>query len=60
MLKPVYMVVTNDKYELPVLVADSIAELARMAGVKPSLISSAICHAKKKGHKSIYVRVSMQ
>lgn len=52
-----YMVVTQDKYELPLAVADSPAELARMLGVKSSVIRSAISHSKKKGFKSKYVKV---
>ena len=53
----VYMLVTQDKYELPLAVADSIAELARIIGVKQNYISSAMSHAKKKGFKSMYVKV---
>lgn len=52
-----YMCVTNDEFELPIAVADSIAELARILKIKPNNISSAISQAKKKGFKSIYVKV---
>ena len=52
-----YMLVTNDEYELPIVVADSVSELARILKIPPNRIQSAISHAKKKGHKSIYVKV---
>lgn len=32
--KKLYMLVTNDKYELPVCVRDTLRELAEAAGVK--------------------------
>lgn len=41
-----YMKVTNDKYELPVAIADSAAELARMVGVKAQTVQSCICRMK--------------
>lgn len=37
-----YLCVTNDEYELPVAVADTQAELARMRGVHFSTISGAL------------------
>lgn len=55
--KAVYMLVTQDKYELPLVVADTVTELARLTGVKRNVISSAMSHAKKKGFKSMYVKV---
>lgn len=56
----VYMLVSNDKYELPLMVADSVTELAELVGVKRSYISSAMSHAKKKGFKSRYVKVDLK
>lgn len=53
----VYMQVTQDKYELPLVVADSVAELARITGHKRNSIASAISHANKKGFKSMYIKV---
>lgn len=55
--KAVYMLVTQDKYELPLVVADSVAELAKLTGQKRSSVASAISHAKKKGFNSRYIRV---
>ena len=41
-----YLRVTKDKYELPVAVADSPRELAKMTGVSRATILSALSHAK--------------
>ena len=60
MNKCVYMVVTNDPYELPIAIADTIEELSKMIGVKPNAISSAMSKAKKKGFKSIYKKVMLE
>jgi hypothetical protein len=38
----IYMYVTNDKYELPIVMADSVKALAKMVGVKASSINSVI------------------
>lgn len=40
-----WICVSNDKYELPIAVADTAAELARMLGVKHNTILSATCNA---------------
>lgn len=40
--KPLYLLVTSDKYELPLAVADSMEELARMAGVTVGTVTSSI------------------
>ena len=42
-----YMKVTRDKYELPVAVAETKAELARMLGIKRENVRTAFSHAKK-------------
>lgn len=41
-----YMEVTQDEYELPVAVAYTVAELARLRGAKESTIYSCISHEK--------------
>ena len=41
-----YLKVTKDKYELPLAVADSPRELAKMIGVSPDTIFSALSHVK--------------
>lgn len=51
-----YMAVTMDEYALPMAVADSPKELARMMGVKEQTVCSCICNSKK--HKtSMYLKV---
>lgn len=54
-MKPIYMEVTRDKYELPLAVADSPYELARMRRVDVTSILKAI-RGLKMGtrRKSIY------
>lgn len=53
----VYMVVSRDKYELPMIVADTVGELARFQGVKKETIYQRMSH--RKGKKSIYVKVDI-
>lgn len=38
-IKYLYMMVTPDKYELPLAVADSIKELSEMTGIKAGTLS---------------------
>ena len=42
-----YMKVTRDEYELPLAVAETKAELARMLGIKREHVRTAFSHAKK-------------
>lgn len=53
MSKKLWMKVTNDEYELPLAVADTMAELARMTGIKPESLYSIISrdrHGKKHSY----------
>lgn len=55
-----YMAVTPDKYELPIMVEDSLDGLARKTGMKKSNIKSNIAHGysgKKNGMKLVRVNV---
>lgn len=56
----VYMKVTKDEYELPVAIADSIAELAKMLGVTRQHIYDSMRHAKQRGHKTPYIKVEIE
>lgn len=56
----IYMKVTMDKYELPLAVADTVVELARIVGAKPNTISSGISKSKSLGIRSQYVKVVIQ
>lgn len=53
---PVYMLVTNDRYELPVAVEDTIYALARLVGVTESSVSKGVTRSEMGG-KSKYHRV---
>ena len=53
----VYMAVTRDKYELPLAVADTVLELAKMRKVSPETIYGRLSH--QKGKKCIYVKVDI-
>lgn len=55
----VYMQVTKDEYELPVAIADTVAELAMLTGIKPNSISTSISKAKKYKRKSQYVKIEI-
>jgi DNA-directed RNA polymerase specialized sigma24 family protein len=44
-----YMKVSNDKYELPEIIARTTIELAEKCGVKSQTVRSAMSHAKKHG-----------
>lgn len=50
--KAIYMMITKDKYELPLAVGDSIMELSRILNVDPS----SILRGTRRG-KSKYVKV---
>jgi hypothetical protein len=54
-----WMQVTPDEYELPLVVAKSAGELARLTGQTRSNICSCISHAEKRGGKSQYVRLTV-
>ena len=55
-----YIKVTNDRYELPMAVADTAHELAKMCGVTPNNIYSQISHAKSKGRWCSYQKVEVE
>jgi ribosomal protein L7Ae-like RNA K-turn-binding protein len=46
MKRKIYMEVTQDEYELPIRIADSRSQLARMCGVSKAAVSVAISHWK--------------
>ena len=53
----VYMKISKDRYELPVAVANSAYELAKICGVTNSTVCRAIRNREQKGSRSKYVRV---
>ena len=59
--RTVYMKVTQDRYELPVAIADTVAELAWKVGVDEHFIRSAISREKHgKIRRSVYKRVEIE
>ena len=54
-LTPLWLMVTKDKYQLPLAVADTAEELAEMVGVRPSTIVKSVTHRKKSRYIRIYV-----
>ena len=57
MLTPLWLMVTKDKYQLPLAVADTAEELAQMVGVKPSTIIKSVTHQRKSRYIRIYVNM---
>ena len=56
-----YMMISNDIFELPLAVADSVNELAEMVGATPDTIRSCICkYERGERQHSIYVRVTIE
>lgn len=56
-----YVAVSQDKYELPIAVADSARELARMLGVDKCTVSCHITLAKQgKIKKQKYFKVEVE
>ena len=55
MMHPVYMVVTQDKYELPIAWAESAWELARMLGVDVTSILKATGRREKNPPQEVKV-----
>ena len=53
-----WMVVTDDKYELPLYVAETAEELSRITGVNVNTIRSSVSHVRSGRNKSsIYQKV---
>lgn len=52
-----YMQVTRDKYELPIAVAETVGELARMTGKTRGTIANALSRSKKSGGGCKYIKV---
>lgn len=51
-----YLQVTDDRFEFPVAIAESQAELARMVGVSTNTIGSALCNLRSGRYKSSIYR----
>ena len=55
--KYLYMRVTSDKYELPLIVEDTCRRLAQRLGVQEATIYGKINYAKKHGGFTCYKKV---
>ncbi len=55
----VWMQVTKDRFELPVVLADTAEELAKKVGTSAASIYSSISHANAKGYHCQFVRVKL-
>lgn len=56
----VWMLVTSDKYELPIMWEESARKLADRIGIPRNYIHSAISNAKKKHQRCKYVKVEVE
>ena len=56
-----YMLITTDKYELPLAVADTVQELANILGENKNNIESCISHNRRGVSKrSKYIKVELE
>ena len=55
-----YMKITTDRYELPLAVADTGEELAKICGVSINNVYNTIRKARINGHRCQYVRVELE
>lgn len=55
-----WLMVSDDGYELPMVVADSAGELARMLGITEATIYHQISNARKHGYFCRYVKVRVE
>lgn len=51
----VFMMVTSDKYQLPLAVADTPRELSRLVGVSAKLITEEACRKRKARFVKVYI-----
>ena len=58
-MKKLYLKVTDDEYELPVAVADTMPELAEMVGVNHKTVYRGV-KRYKQGSASAFIRVEIE
>lgn len=61
MVQMIYMKISNDEYELPEIIADSISELARKCNVQYNTVQMHLMRSNKKGEvkKQKYIEVEI-
>lgn len=60
MSKTLWLLVTSDKYELPLVVEDSAGRLARRLGTKANNIISAISKSRNRKGRCKFVKVVIE
>lgn len=56
----VWLLVTKDKYELPLEIADSAGELAKKVGCSVNNIHAAVSQARRRGYNSRFKKVEIE
>lgn len=56
----VYMLISLDRYELPLMVCDTAIEMARRCGTSRDAVYSAIRKAQLRGYRCKYVKVNIE
>lgn len=59
-MRHIWMLVTTDRFRLPLALFDRAEDLAKWCGVSVNAVYSSISHAKKRGHISRYVKVKIE
>ena len=59
-MKAIWMKITKDEYELPLAVAESATDLARMLGVSVDTIYSATSRRRNHGDKTAFIKVEVK
>ena len=59
MKRDVYVLIENDKFELPICVCDSVEELSEITGDSVGYIHDMIRKAEKRNGNSKYIRVTI-
>ena len=54
--KYVWVYVTDDEYELPLLITDTVQEMAELTGYKPRSIMTSYSHWKRGDYKTCRFR----
>ena len=49
MKRPLYMIVTRGKFEIPIAVGDNMADLAKQTGMKPESLYKLFTRCRKTG-----------
>lgn len=53
----IWMYVTDDQFEFPIYIEESVTDLAERLGKTEMVIRTAVSHSERKGRKSQYRRV---